>query len=343
MKVSREFKVGTLFVVCGLILYWGVNFLTGSDIFASEDVIYGKYDNTSGLDVGRPVNINGARIGAVQSIEFAPDYSGDLIVTFLITSEYPIPKNSRAVIAADVLGNSRVDIILGDSQESLSLGDTIATGVQLGLTEAVNQQLAPLKAKTEKLLGSLDTALAVFQGFLNEETRQNFTTSFQNLSKSFENLEHITRNVDGFVDNNRTRFDSIVLNLSKLTNTLAANSSKLDTIFSNVANITDSLAQSNLKATIDQLALATASANEILQKVNDGEGSLGKLINSEELYEKLIDASNSLDRLLLDLRYNPNRYLDLSIFGSSPRYSQEEIDELERQRERNSSNGSSDN
>lgn len=342
MKVSREFKVGTLFVVCGLLLYWGVNFLTGSDIFAPKNVIYGVYDNTSGLDAGRPVNINGARIGAVESIDFAPDLSGNLIVTFTITSDYPIPQNSMAVIAADVLGNSRVDIVLGDSSEKLNMGDTIPTGVQPGLTEAVNEQLAPLKAKTEKLLGSLDTALAVFQGFLNEDTRQNFTTSFENLSKSFENLESITRNVDGFVGQNRTRFDSIVVHLNKLTRTLAANGSKLDTIFANVANITDSLAQSNLKATIDQLALATTSANEILQKVNDGEGSLGQLINNEELYENLIHASKSLDRLLLDLRYNPNRYIEFSIFGSSPRYSQEEIDELERQRELENS-GSSDN
>lgn len=324
-----------MFVICALLLYWGVNFLTGSDIFASNNKIYGVYDHTQGLEPGRTVNINGHRIGIVESIDFAPDQSGNLIVTFLLSTNYPIPTNSMAIIASDVLGNKRVDIVLGEgTSEVIAPGDTIATGVQPGLTEAVNEQLAPLKAKTEKLLGSLDTALALFQGFLNEETRANFSSSFQGLSESIDNLNTITREVGGYVKTNHSRFDSITANLDRLTATLANNSGKLDTIFTNFATLSDSLAKSNIKQTIDQLAIATTTANEILTKVNDGEGTLGELINDRELYDQLNKATESLDRLLLDLRYNPNRYIEFSIFGSSPRYSPEDIDSLEAERQR---------
>ncbi len=308
----------------------------GSDIFSSERAIYGVYDNTQGLDPGRPVNINGNRVGIVERIDFMPDYSGNLLVTFQLTTDYPIPSNSMAIIAGDVLGNKRVDIILGDKDEVVNNGDTILTGVQPGLTEAVNEQLAPLKAKTEKLLGSLDTALAVFQGFLTEDTQRDFRNSFANLNKSFENLESISREIDVYVTENRPRFNQITKNLESITTTLSDNRGRLDTIFANVEALTDTLAQARVAETMAELARASAQANDILTKVNNGEGSLGKLLNDQQLYENLTKASNSLDRLLLDLRYNPNRYIEFSVFGSSPRYSPEEIQELERQLDSNS-------
>ncbi|NVK26925.1 MAG: MCE family protein [Flavobacteriia bacterium] len=338
MKISREFKVGVIFVFCALALYWGVNFLMGSDVFASQKMIYGVYDNTQGLDPGRPVNINGNRVGIVASIDFAPDYSGNLIVTFELTKDYPIPSNSMAVIAGDVLGNKRVDIILGDGTESLMPNDTIPTGVQPGLTEAVNEQLAPLKAKTEKLLGSLDTALAVFQGFLTKETREDFKSSFHNLNKSFENLESITQQINEVMP----EVQDITENLAGLTKTLNENSGKLDTIFSNFASISDTLAKAQVGETMRQLAATTTRANELLTKVNNGEGTLGQLMNDRELYDNLTKASQSLDRLLLDIRYNPNRYIEFSVFGTNPAYTPEEIDQLEKEREQQNS-GDSDN
>lgn len=340
LKISKEFKVGVIFVACILLLYWGVNFLTGTDILSSSKLVYGVYEHTQGLDAGRPVNINGNRVGVVQKIDFKPDFSGELIVTFEMTTDYPIPSNSMAVINGDVLGNKRVDIILGSGEEFISAGDTIPTGVQPGLTEAVNEQLAPLKAKTERLLGSLDTALAVFQGFLNEETERDFRNSFSNLNKSFTNLESISHELDVYVKGNRQRFETITANLESITTNFADNGGKLDSIFSNLNSITDTLAKARIAETMNSLAAATKTANELLMKANNGEGTLGQLMTDEELYKNLTEAAENLDRLLLDLRYNPNRYIEFSIFGSSPRYSAEEIDEMEAEREQNKTESS---
>lgn len=309
-------------MACVGTLYWGVNFLLGSDVFASHTTVYGIYNHTQGLDEGRPVTINGNTIGIVQAIDFMPDYSGDLVVSFQINTEYPIPLNSQAVITGDVLGNKRVEILLGDSEGLAGNGDTILTGIQPGLTEAVNEQLAPLKAKTERLLGSLDTALAVIQGFLTPETQRDFRSTFANLNQSFENMKSITEKIDGPIE-------GIVNNIATLTETLSANSGRLDSIFANMESLTDTLAKARIAQTMNELALAANQANTLLEKANNGEGTLGQLLNDQELYDNLTKASQSLDRLLLDFRYNPNRYVEFSIFGSSPRYSQEEIEALE--------------
>ncbi|GGH75693.1 mammalian cell entry protein [Phaeocystidibacter marisrubri] len=335
MKVNKKIKVGVLFVLSAVVLYWGVNFLKGSDVFTSHTVLYGVYDNTQGLNPGRPVTINGNNVGIVNSIDFTPDYSGTLLVTFQITTDYPIPNNAKATIVSDVLGNKTVELningldYLGDAAVS---GDTLPTFIQPGLTEAVNEQLAPLKAKTEKLLGSLDTALAVFQGFLTKETQSDFRNSFANLNESFENLRSITHEANVYLVSSRPKLQNITSNLDNLTSTLNANRGRLDTIFSNLASLSDTLAKARIAETMSQLAVASKQANEILLKVNNGEGTLGQLLNDPELYHNLTSATAALDRLLLDLRYNPNRYVEFSIFGSSPRYSQEEIDQLEEQR-----------
>ncbi len=303
----------------------------GSDVFSTSRAVYGVYSNTQGLDAGRPVNINGNRVGMVERIDFLPDYTGQLVVTFQITTDYPIPSNSVALIAGDVLGNKRVDIMLGDSTHIMQMGDTIPTGLQPGLAEAVNEQLAPLKAKTERLLGSIDTALAVFQGFLTEDTQRDFKKTFENLYESFDHLKNVTNEIDIYMAENRPRLSQITENLEHITSTFSQNSGKLDTIFSNVEAITDTLAQARVAETMAELAKASAQANQLLEKVNNGEGTLGQLFNDQELYDNITKASNSLDRLLLDLRYNPNRYIEFSVFGSSPRYSPEEIEEMERQ------------
>lgn len=344
MKVSKEFKVGLIFILCVALLYWGVNFLKGSDVFSSNRVIYGVYTHTQGLDPGRPVTINGNSVGVVSEIRFKPDFSGELVVAFQLNTDYPIPSNTTAIIVGDVLGNKKVELILGDSESNTEPGDTILTAVQPGLTEAVNEQLAPLKAKTEKLLGSLDTALAVFQGFLTPETQRDFRNSFASLNESFANLESITHEVDIYMKENRPHLSAITENLHNVTTTLNNNRGRLDSIFMNIESLTDTLAKARVAETMAQLAKASSQANDILLKVNNGEGTLGQLLNDQELYDNLNRASQSLDRLLLDLRYNPNRYVEFSIFGSSPRYTQEEIDQMERQRNQSDSDkGSSEN
>ena len=333
MKISREFKVGGLIVVAAAMLYWGINFMKGNDIFAESRKFYAIYDNIEGLTINKPVNINGFKVGQITEIYFHPDTSGRLMVVFEVKSDYPIPTNTTALIhSIGFLGEHVISLELGDSYDLALSGDTLQTGKDGDLVDAVNQQVAPIKAKAEKLLGSLDTAVTLLTGFLSENTRQDFMSTFVNLRETFENLERSSEALERMIVSNEDSVNQFIGNLTAISKTLADNGDNLDNVLSNLSEISDTLAQANIYGAINSLNSAVGRADSIMGKVNNGEGSLGMLINDPQLYDNLAEASNSLNRLLLDIKYNPNRYVQVSVFGSKERLSEEDIMELEKQR-----------
>lgn len=326
MKVSREFKVGLVAIIAMVLLYWGFNFLKGQDVFENKKVVYAIYERVEGLTAAKPVYVNGFKVGMVDEIYFHPDGSGRLIVAFNITSDFNVPKDSKAIIqSADLLGDKAVGLILGESKENLASGDTLFADVELSLTEEVNKQVAPLKAKIEKLFGSVDTVLVLLSGFLDENAQSNFGKTFSSLKKSFESLESTLDNLDHTVATSQKDIVSTFDNLEKITGNLEKNSENLNTIFTNFNAISDSLSKVKFQETFKSLNNALVSASEVLEKVNSGDGTAGKLINDPELYDNLKKASDELDLLLLDIKYNPGRYIDLSIFGKRKDYNEEEL------------------
>ena len=311
-------------------MYWGVNFLKGNDIFKEKRFYYAVYENIEGLTVNKPVNINGLKVGQITDIYFHPDLSGRLIVVLDINSEYPIPSNSVAKIySLGILGERAIALDLGNSFDMIIPGDTLYSGVESNLADAVSQQLAPLKDKAEDLLGSLDTVITRLTGFLNEKTQQDFIGTVVNLRKTFENLEASSESLRYMIEANEDSIGKFISNLTSLSNTLAANGDNLNNIMTNFSNISDTIAQANISETIIKLNEVMIRTDSIMGKINNGEGTIGMLINDPELYNNLADASNSLDRLLLDIKYNPNKYLQFSVFSSKTRLSETEIEELE--------------
>lgn len=326
MKLSREFKVGLVAIIAMVLLYWGFNFLKGQDVFNNKKVVYGIYNRVEGLTPAKPVYVNGLKVGMVDNIYFHPDGSGRLIAAFNITSDFNIPADSKAIIqSADLLGDKAVGLILGTSEEGIKSGDTLIADVELSLTEEVNKQVAPLKDKIEKLFGSVDTVLVLLSGFLNDDTQNNFSETFNSLRRSFTKLENTIGGLDKTVSESQGDIISTFDNLAKITGNLEANSEELSAIFGNLNNITDSLAQVRFKETFVSLNAALSAAKEVLDKVNNGEGTAAKLINDPELYDNLKDASEELDLLLLDIKYNPSRYIDLSLFRGRKDYDQEAL------------------
>jgi phospholipid/cholesterol/gamma-HCH transport system substrate-binding protein len=333
LKISREFKVGLFFVLAVAIIYWGVNFLKGNDVFASGTVYYAVYSNTEGLTKAKAVQINGYQVGLVDEIYFHPDRSGRLIVKMRMAEEYPLAKNTVARIhSTGLLGEKSIQLMLGDPSTGMAqTGDTLRSDVEGSLTEEVNRQVAPIKAKAERLLGSLDTAVTLITGFLNEETRNNFVKSFDNLRRTFENLENSSEVLNAYLVNNKDEFDALANNLESISANLNSNNENITMVLSNLASITDSLQRANVAATFKKVDDAVVGLNSVVSKVNSGEGSLGALVNDRELYNNLADASDALNRLLLDIKYNPNKYLNVSVFGSKRQYSDEEIQEIEQE------------
>ncbi len=333
MKISREFKVGGLIIISILLMYWGINYLKGNDIFKENRYYYAIYDNIEGLTVNKPVNINGLQVGQITDIYFHPDLSGRLVVVFDISSKYPIPSNTVAKIhSIGFLGERAIALSLGNSFDMIRPGDTLYSGVESNLTDAVSQQLAPIKEKTEKLLGSLENVIDLLTGFLNKKTQQDFVNTVVNLRQTFENLEKSSESLNRMITANEDSINKFIGNLTFLSQTLAENGDNLNNIMSNFSNISDTIAQANISATIIKLNQVMTRTDSIMTKINNGEGTIGLLVNDPELYDKLADASSSLDRLLLDIKYNPNKYLQFSVFSSKTRLTENEIDELERLR-----------
>lgn len=340
MKISREFKVGLVAIISILLLYWGFNYLKGQNIFDDKRIFYAVYSRVDGLTAARPIVINGFQVGQVEQVYFHPDGSGRLIAKLQMTSDFPISSNTVASIqSTDLLGEKSIEFVLGDSPEMAQSGDTLVSNIKLTLTEEVNQQVAPLKSKAENLFASMDTALTLISGFLNDETRDNFMETFNSIRRSFQQLEHTVKNLDYTVDESKTDIVTSVHNIKELTASLSENSEELGNTIQNLNTISDSLAQVRFVQTFQTLERALASTEEVMRKIDEGEGSLGLLVNDPDLYNNLEDASRQLDLLLLDVKYNPKRYVNFSVFGKDKAYDEEELLEMQRQEQEGAEEG----
>lgn len=332
MKISREFKVGLVAIIAIILLYWGFNYLKGQNIFDDKRTYFAVYSRVDGLTAARPVVINGFQVGQVQDVYFHPDGSGRLIVKFVMTSDFPIAKNTIASIqSTDLLGEKSIEFILGNSTEQAESGDTLVSNIKLTLTEEVNMQVAPLKSKAENLFASMDTALTLISGFLNDETRDNFMETFNSIRRSFQQLENTVKNVDYTVSETKSDITTTSHNINEITSNLRDDSEKLSNTINNLNKISDSLAQVRFVETFTSLERALSATEEVMRKIDEGEGSLGLLVNDPDLYNNLEDASRQLDLLLLDFKYNPKRYVNFSVFGKDRAYDEEELLEMQRE------------
>ncbi len=324
IKASKEFIAGTLVILAVVGLYWGINFLKGNDLFKKERVFYAVYDNAQGLLKSNPVLINGFQVGQINDLYFHPDMSGRLVAKIVLSNDYPIPSNSEARIVSDgLLGEKQMILVLGDAKTDARIGDTLQSGIETSLSETLNREVAPVKIKAEKLMGSLDTAIQVITGFLDRNTEATFRNSMQSLDNSIDNLESISRQTSGFVTKNRTSFDVLIKNLEKLSTTLALNQDEFSRVMGNVATISDSLGKSHVLETMESLTRAVQHTELILAKMESGESTAGKIFNDDTLYKDIDKALQSLDLLLLDVKAHPKRYVGFSLFGGGDKVKKE--------------------
>lgn len=333
MKRKKEITIGLVVVVAIGLLVVGLNYLKGINVFSQPTVYYGVYERINGLEESNPIMINGYKIGQVRSIEILNDGTGRLLVSLVVDKEIAIPKDTKALLkSGDLLGSMQVHFILGESSLMAVSGDTLSPEVEGDLVDEVNAQLKPIKMKAESLISSVDSVIRVIEVILNAESQQNLIASFKGINNAIASLERTSFRVDTLVAEQRYRISSIFANIDDITTTLNENSAELDNIIKNFSQISDTLAKADIATTVVNANAALAEVQEITAKINKGEGSLGMLINNPDLYNKLESASNNLDLLVEDLRVNPNRYVQFSVFGrkntKSVELSRSELEEL---------------
>ncbi len=328
VKIANETKVGILAVVALTMLVLGFNFLKGKDIFTDTIDIYAEYDHINGIEVSNPVLYNGYSVGKITALELTP--SGSIIATLTLIPDLRIPNNTVAKIASqDLLGAKAIELIFGDSRSYIEEGDTIRTDMEMSLAQSVNSQVLPVKQKAEKLLETVDSILLSVQYILNPDFRSNIDQSFASIKRSIETLEVTATRVDTLVKYQAARFKVITSNIESITTNLKNNNQKITDILTNVNQISDSIAKINFVKTVEQANKAIADVAAITDRINKGEGSLGMLINNEDLYKNVNQTAIDLDKLMVDLRLNPKRYVNVSVFGGGSKKYKEPTDTSE--------------
>ncbi len=329
MKYSKEFIIGFISLLAIFILYWGATYLKGGDVFSSSTKIYAVYPKVDGLSKSQPVIISGFQVGTITNMIFHPSMDGRIVVEMTINTDYPINKNSVArITSTDLLGGKAIDLVSDKPGELVQNGDTLISDISLSLSEEVNLQVAPLRNKVEKLLGSVDTVLTLTTEIFTEDFKNNIESSVGSIRATIASLEKSARSFEKLMIDNEENLTQTVNDVGEVSHVLQMNKMNLDKIARNLAAVSDSLIESNPGQAFRSLTSTLVNFNDLLARVEQGEGNLGLLLNDEDLFNNLELASDRMNLLLLDMQLNPKRYVNFSIFGRSKKVDAEELNRL---------------
>lgn len=315
MKIAREVKVGFLFLASLALLIWGYNYLKGKNIFSNERVFYAIYNEIDGLTKSNNISIHGLKIGQVKDVYFDQSHTGEIIVELAVSNDYPIPRNSVArIFSSGLMGSKEISIILGDASELAQNGDTLFGSIEGSLKDEVNRQVLPLKRKAEELMGSIDSMVTIFQTIFNSSARANLASSFENIEKTFYNLQHSSSKLDTLIAYESNRLSLIIEHIESISDNLDNNEANISNILSNFSSLSDSLAKADVGGTFINVNRSMTDLQKILEKINNGEGTIGKLLQNDSLYFHLEKSAADLNRLLEDIKLHPKRYVKFSIF-----------------------------
>ncbi|RLD44704.1 MAG: hypothetical protein DRI86_06860 [Bacteroidetes bacterium] len=316
MKIRKEFIIGIVATITLFAAYWGFSFLKGNDIFTKERELVLIYDRVAGLNVSNPVSVNGLKIGKVSKINFIEnDSNARVLVRIKLTNDIAIPSNTIAIIRSDFLGVNKIDLQLMPSKTNAKSGDTLKTAMATTIQEEVSMQVAPLKAKAEDMMASIEAIMVSFKMVFNEETVDGLAETFRRIKTTIINLENSTKNLDNLISGETNHIANTLSNLESISSNLNSNNKKINNVINNFSNLSDSLVKLDIKSTFDKVDHAMVNFSEIADKINNGEGSMGKLVNNDTLYIELEAATRELHLLLEDIKLNPKRYVQVSVFG----------------------------
>ena len=301
LKLTREIKTAILVIISIFLFIWGYSFLKGKNLFDSSNKLFVIYENVAGLAPSAPVTLNGLTIGKVNAINIQTD--GKLLVELTITTDFPISKSSIAEIYdSGLVGGRQIAIKrnLEDKNYTVS-GDYLQASSKLGLTDALAQQLEPLQSKLQQVLDNADLLFTNVNDVLDTNTKQNLKGSISELNKTLSEFSVASKSINELIDDNKSKLNSTLTNFDKTSG--------------NLAKMSDSLAKANLGQTVKNLEKTLVNVDKLMADIEKGKGTVGKLMKDETMYNNFTKTSKELELLLQDLRLNPTRYVNVSLFG----------------------------
>ncbi len=301
MKLSKEIKTAVLVLASIALFIWGYSFLKGKDLLANYKTLYAQYENVEGLVVSSPVTISGLNVGKVSKISI-DNSTGKVTVELQIKSDFPIKKNSIAEIyAPSPIGGKQIAILPSKDGALAVTGDTLISSSKLGLTDEVAKQIVPLKDKISKLLDNANVMLENVNQVLDAKTKENLKSSLAELNETLAQFKAASSQVNTLLADNKSKINGTMTNLEKAS--------------VNFSKVSDSLAKVNIGPTVKNLQKTLENVNKMMADLQSGKGTMGKLMKDDALYLNFNKTSKELELLLQDLRLNPTRYVNVSLFG----------------------------
>jgi phospholipid/cholesterol/gamma-HCH transport system substrate-binding protein len=347
MKINREFIIGVVVIVVIALLYFGVSYLKGINLFSRQQTYYSVYDDAMGLTGSNPVILNGYKIGLVSKVGLSEKGDGKIVVEMLLTdNNLNIPRDTRfEIYSPDFFGGKAVRLLLGDSTVMAMDGDTLVGTVKEDFTKTLQKEFEPLKQKTQDLITGVDKVVTNLNKVFADTAAQGLPMVFESLQRTVSNFESTSEQLSLLMTENRGKLNGIFSNVESITTNLKNNNETITAAVQNIKNITDSLSRSQLAGTIRKTESAMGQFSEIMTKINSGQGSLGLLINNDSLHTQLVNASVSLDKLLDDMKAHPGRYVNFALINrkSSDEFSKEQLrvirEEIDRAMKQEKSDG----
>ena len=306
--MKREVKIG-IFGVAMIIAAWaGIRFLKGFDIFSRNAVYYAAYDQINGVQTASSIMMKGVKIGTVTGISFDPRRSDHVVLQFTIKRQYSIPTDSEAKIYSDgLMGGKAIEIIYGSAQTYLQKGDTLRSVRERDLMDMAGSELDFFKQKISQVTADLSRTLDNLNLLLESNA--------QHINGTLANLDAMTGSLSGMLAAERHNLQTAVESLTEFSVMLGENAPRVDSMMGNLNRITSELADAGFAR---ELSEAVGEVNLLLERIQEGDGTVGRLLNDPALYESLTEASDNLASLLADLEQYPGRYVHFSLFGRNP-------------------------
>ena len=312
MKVSNETKVGILAAVGIAVLFIGFNYLKGINVFHKGTDYFVEYTSSGGLNVGDPVIIDGFTVGRVKNVELQEDQSGvDVILNF--SEDVKIPEGSNAVIRGNLMGEKYIQIFLSSNTAIVPPGGNLVGQIEADLANTISAEFKPITDKVKTMLSSMDTAINVLRGIFTDDVQKDFQKSMLSIKQTLESFNKSAEKVNLFIAKEEENIDNIITDVSGITDYMNQSENDVKAILANLKSVTDSLNSVEWQELGEQFSLAADNINKISTKINDSAGSLGLLVNDQQLYYDLSNTLVTLDSVINEFGKNPE--IRLKLFG----------------------------
>ena len=304
MKFNKEIKIGFLAIIGIMMSVFSYNYLKGINLFEKNRKFKVTYSKVDGLSMSNPVTLNGFKIGKVHKINFNPENTRELIVDIIIENDVIFPKTSTAELYETGLIGGKAIAIIPDYKNDSTIaldGDFLKGILKPGLTELVNQILPQVQLQLESVMQSAEVVLKNINKLFDEETKTELKSSIKEFSLLTQNLSNTSRKVSDLIEKSAPGIELTINDLKDTSN--------------NLKSITDSVSKKDISDLTNNLNELVKNLNKVSKNLNNSNGTMGMLIQDKSIYENLEKATNELNILIEDVKLNPSRYINFSVFG----------------------------